>query len=586
METEGLSFREAVEKLAAEQGVPSPLRGAPAPEREKSAAGHTLYDVNEMATQWFQLQLESPEGLAAQAYLNGRDLDRGVWAQFRMGFAPDQRNGLLSHLASRGVSVEEILALGLAVTPEDGRNPYDRFRGRVIFPILDTRGRPIAFGGRTLLPDGKPKYLNSPETPLFKKGAVLFNHQAARAAAAKGEPVLVAEGYVDVIALVRAGFAGAVAPLGTALTEEQLGLLWRMADEPVLCFDGDKAGLAAAQRAMDRALPEIVPGKSLRFAFLPAGQDPDDLLRAQGRDAMAWVIDSAQPLVEALWQREVAVLDPSTPERVAGLRARLRALAAQIPDTDLRYDYNRSFQDRLNGLIDERRGPVGSKARSGAGAGFGQGMPQARQPWRPNGQGGGSELTAHARLSRPGRAQWTARESPDMRASQLAQSVLYGGKGSARLREEALVLSIINNPELLERHLDEVARLPLADPLLDKIRQALLHAAGWGNPLDFRGLRDHLSRCGFASDVDRLERRPPMKGLPFVRPQEDFGAVEWAWLHAVQRHLKLTQLEAEHRLAADALLTDESVEALKRLQEIDRQIKQASSPEASAEDDF
>jgi DNA primase len=581
METEGLGFREAVEKLAAEQGMESPLRGQRSPKDEKGASGRTLYEVMDLAATWFQVQLGSPNGGIARDYLKSRGLHGLATDKFRLGYAPEERHGLIAHLSSRGVTIDEILAVGLAIQPEDGgREPYDRFRGRLMFPIFDVRGRAIAFGGRTLLPDGKPKYLNSPETPLFKKSTVLFNHQAARAAAAKKQNVIVAEGYVDVIALVMAGFEGAVAPLGTALTEEQIGLLWRMADEPILCFDGDKAGQAAASRAIDRALPELLPGKSLRFAILPGGQDPDDLIRAQGRDAMAWVLDSARPLIDTVWEREVQALDPSTPERVAGLRARLRALAGDIREPDLRKDYSRDLLDRLQKMIDERRGGRSERMTGRApGAGPGRGFPG---PQSLRG-GPGVENTALARISRPGRAVWTPRPSAALKATAAAHA--KGDKSaSAGLREEALILAVINHPDLLERHAETISEISLASQRLDKIRQELLHAAALGSPLDRRGIRDHLTAHGLGDDMARMERKPLLTAIPFARPLTEPDLVERDWMHAVRRHTKLTGLEAEYARAVAELSDDDSDAARKRLLDIDLEIKSVAGMEAGPPD--
>jgi DNA primase len=580
METEGLSFREAVEKLAAEQGMESPLKSGRSAKDEKGASGRTLFEVMELAAVWFQEQLSGPAGYAARDYLKSRGLDGAARSRFRLGFAPDTRTGLIGHLSAKGVSLDEIVAVGLAGQPEGGGDPYDRFRGRLMFPIFDVRGRAIAFGGRTLLPDGKPKYLNSPETPLFKKSTVLFNHQAARAAAAKGQSVVVAEGYVDVIALVMAGFEGAVAPLGTALTEEQIGLLWRMANEPILCFDGDKAGQAAASRAIDRALPELQPGKSLRFAILPGGQDPDDLIRAQGRDAMAWVLDGARPLIEAVWERELQALDPSTPERVAGLRARLRALAGEIREPDLRKDYARDLLDRLQALINERRGGKDS-FRSGAQKGGGSARtypgPQAFRG------GPGAENTALGRLSRPGRAAWTPLPSASLKATAAA----VGGhdpSAASAIREEALILAVINHPELLDRHAEEISKISLGSQRLDKIRQELLHAAALGNPLDRQGIRDHLTTCGLGDDMARMERKPLLSAIPFARPRTEPDLVERDWMHAVRRHTKLTGLEAEYARAVTEIADDDSEAARKRLLDIDLEIKSVAGMEAGPPD--
>src|SRR5260370_25158747 len=281
MKTEGLSFPEAVEKLAREVGLPVP-RATPA-ERERADRVATLQQFAEEAARWFQQQPRLPAGGQGLDYLRGRGVEQATSDDFRLGFAPDSRDGLLAALKREGVPVDKIVEAGLAIQPDDDREPYDRFRGRVMFPINDRRGRVIAFGGR-VMGAGEPKYLNSPETPLFHKGATLYCLDRARMAATQDQPVVVAEGYMDVIALQDAGFVGAVAPLGTALTEGQLGELWKLAAEPYLCFDGDNAGRRAAARAAERALPLLRAGKSLRFLVLPAGEDPATLIPATPPD--------------------------------------------------------------------------------------------------------------------------------------------------------------------------------------------------------------------------------------------------------------------------------------------------------------
>ncbi|NBU15245.1 MAG: DNA primase, partial [Alphaproteobacteria bacterium] len=315
METEGLAFPEAVERLASEAGVAMPARSEEAERMEVRAKG--LVEAMALAAEFFAATLKGPQGAKARAYLEGRGLTREVWAEFALGYAPAERFALRDFLASKNVPSDVMIEAGLLIAGDDIPVPYDRFRDRVMFPIHDARGRVIAFGGRALEKDVPAKYLNSPDTPLFHKGRVLFNHHRARKAVHDKGTVIAVEGYVDVIAMARAGFAHTVAPLGTALTEEQLQLLWRMADEPILCFDGDKAGKRAAYRAIDVALPMIAPGKSLRFALLPDGQDPDDLFKSGGASAIETVIERAMPLVDLFWMRGLEAQPVDTPERRA-----------------------------------------------------------------------------------------------------------------------------------------------------------------------------------------------------------------------------------------------------------------------------
>src|SRR5499425_1517510 len=288
MLTEGLSFPEAVERLALEAGMPLPKVSHEEEAREEKR--RSLADIMALAAQFFEATLAARTGAKARGYLADRGLDPPTQVKFRLGYAPNERFALKEHLGNQGVSVDDMVAAGLLVSGEDIPVPHDRFRDRVMFPITDQRGRVIAFGGRALEKDAQAKYLNSPETALFHKGATLYNIAAARMAAHKGAAVIAVEGYVDVIAMVTAGFEATVAPLGTALTADQLVMLWKMADEPTLCFDGDAAGRRAAYRAVDLALPLLKPGKSLAFALLPEGQDPDDLVRSGGAAAVEEVL--------------------------------------------------------------------------------------------------------------------------------------------------------------------------------------------------------------------------------------------------------------------------------------------------------
>lgn len=345
METEGATFPEAVERLANMAGMPLPAVTPDAARHEQRRK--TLYDVMDLAAKFFADTLASRSGAKARGYLGDRSIQPATQLQFRLGYAPSERFALKEYLGAQGISVDDMIEAGLLIGGDDIPVPYDRFRDRVMFPIADARNRVIAFGGRALEKDVPAKYLNSPETPLFHKGDNLYNFAAARQATHDNAPLIVAEGYVDVIALVTAGFPGAVAPLGTALTENQLALLWKMADEPILCFDGDGAGQRAAFRAADLALPHLKPGKSLRFALLPEGQDPDDLARSGGRAAIEEVIGAAKPLGEMIWSREIEGGSFATPERRAALEARVNELTNGIRDEVVRRYYRQDFSQRL-----------------------------------------------------------------------------------------------------------------------------------------------------------------------------------------------------------------------------------------------
>ncbi len=340
-ETENVSFMEAIEILAREAGMPMPARDPQA--AQKADRRTQLVAVCDEAVKWFRLQLRTSAAAEARDYLARRKLSPEAQDRWDIGFAPDARQGLFNALVGKGIAADLIVASGVCAKADDG-SIYDRFRGRIIFPIRDGRGRAISFGGRAMAADARAKYLNGPETELFDKGRNLYNHANAREAAGKGQPLIVAEGYMDVIALCEAGFKSTVAPLGTAVTEDQLRLMWRISDEPVIALDGDNAGIKAALRVIDLALPMVQAGQGLRFAVLPGGMDPDDLIRAQGAPGMKAVLDAAQPMVNLLWRRETEGKSFDSPERKAALDKTLRAALARITDASIRSHYGEDIK--------------------------------------------------------------------------------------------------------------------------------------------------------------------------------------------------------------------------------------------------
>lgn len=362
MEARGLEFLDAVRELADQAGLAMPERSSADRDRDQQQAG--LHDVVGAAERWFREQLGGLAGSAARQYLEGRLISSQMAAEFGLGFAPDSRSALRRALAELGD--RQLLEAGLLAEKEEGSDPYDRFRGRLIFPIHDHKARPIGFSGR-IVGSGEPKYLNSPETPLFDKGRTLFNlHRAAPAARLAGRAIVV-EGQMDVISLAQAGIGEVVAPLGTALTEAQLERLWRLVRQPILCFDGDSAGQRACAKAAIRALPGLGPERSLAFAILPSGQDPDDLVRAGGREAIEALLAQAIPLVELLWRFEHGAQPLATPEARAALRQRLVDHARQIGDRDLAREYENEFRRRVDSLFEKAKRPGrGQPARSPA----------------------------------------------------------------------------------------------------------------------------------------------------------------------------------------------------------------------------
>ncbi len=482
--TEGLSFPDAVERLAGEAGLEVP-RSAPLDPAEKARRAGAEAAV-EAACAWFARQLRLPVGRAALEYLKRRDVGDAEIAAFRLGFAPDQRGALKAELLKQGFEERVLIEAGLLVKPEDGgpaqTASYDRFRGRVMFPIADRRGRVIAFGGR-VLGDGQPKYLNSPEGPLFHKGRTLYALNLAREAAAKGAPVIVAEGYMDVVALHRAGYRGAVAPLGTALTEEQLVELWRHAAEPVLCFDGDAAGQRAAARAAVRALPLLAPGKSLRFASLPAGQDPDDLVRQPGgAAALGTLIAEAAPLAQVLWATEVARDPLDTPERRAALRVRLRDHINHIGDRDVRRFYAEDFRAREQALFEPRAGSPEAVA------------PRGWQRWR-----GRARDPEREGLER--QIERVERTTPK-RATRAAKAET----GVAALEAGALLQTLIRHPALVDEFHEELGQITFSDEGLDRLRAEIVNTASGEAGLDQAGMEHYLAARGFAETLRKVFR--------------------------------------------------------------------------------
>ena len=432
-ETENVAFPEAIEILAREAGMPIPERDPRA--QEKADRRSELIDVMEQAVQWYRLQLKTTAAAEARDYLARRGLSPAAQERWEIGFAPPGWEGLREALGGKGVSNDLMLEAGLLKPSDKGKAPYDTFRNRIMFPIRDARGKAIAFGGRAMDPSDNAKYLNSPETLLFDKGRSLFNHGPAREAAGKGHPLIVAEGYMDVIALSEAGFPAVVAPLGTAITEDQLRLLWRIAPEPIIALDGDTAGLRAAMRAIDVALPLLEAGQSLRFALLPEGQDPDDLIRAQGAGAMRKVLDAAIPMVALLWRRETEDKVYDSPERRAALDKALREKLRLIKDPSIRNHYGEAIKEMRAELFGARRPKSAGPSRG---------------PWQ---------------------------KGPQV-LSTTKSSVLVSAEGfEDHLREAVILAAILSTPAILADFEGELERMESAEPTHRQLRDAILRHA-------------------------------------------------------------------------------------------------------------
>ncbi len=466
----GLPFMDAVKELAESAGMEVPPADPRAQEKAERATG--LYEVMEAAQSWFEEQLGGIEGGEARTYLEKRGISEVTRRRFGFGYAPDGRGKLRGALKDFGN--EKLVEAGLLVVPDGEREPYDRFRGRLMFPIRDRRGRVIAFSAR-ILGVGEPKYLNSPDTPLFDKGRTLFNIDKAAAASREAGRVIVVEGQMDVIALDQAGLGEALAPLGTAVTEAQLGLLWRLSPTPIFCFDGDSAGQKAAVRALLRALPHVGPGRSLSFATLPAGQDPDDLVRAQGSKGIEALLETPESLVDRLWSHELNAEPLATPEQRAGLRHRLSDHVSTIQDPHVREQYRTELLGRFNALT----------------------APPPRRPWTP-----GSFQKGRFTPQRPvsDRAKAVAAGSLD---SKWARRVLHG---------------LLRFPEIVASHSEAIASLNFQETAAARLRDRLLEGVMAHGELDQKALDTILAH----GDAAALFEEPRLKqGLAFSSIRRD-----------------------------------------------------------------
>ncbi|MEY8119383.1 DNA primase [Falsihalocynthiibacter sp. BN13B15] len=524
-ETENVDFMEAVEILARESGMPMPARDPKAQEKQDYRA--ELIEVMEQAVQFFRLQLKTNAGQNARSYLEKRGLREAALDRWEIGFSPDSRQALFSYLTGKGVAQNLIVDAGLCAVPDDGGAPYDRFRGRIIFPIRDARGRAIALGGRSLDPNARAKYLNSPETLLFDKGRCLFNHGPAREAAGKGKPLIVAEGYMDVIALAEADFDACVAPLGTAVTEDQLRLMWRIAPEPIIALDGDKAGLNAAMRVIDLALPLLEAGQSLRFAIMPDGLDPDDVLKSKGNGAMQGLLDGAIPMVQLLWRRETEGKKFDSPERKASLDKSLREAIKKIRDPSVRGHYGEDLKRMRWELFgttpqENRGGNFQKQTFERKKGGFGK--------WKPQGP---------------------------MFQPVTKTSLLAMGTDSVAdvLRECVILATLMRNPTLIERFESQLERYEFATPEMNLIRDVLLRISPQSDA------EEAVFQSVGPEALENLLRPRHVQLAPGIRTPEK---TDLASLCVAEELAKLTARRGAKREVSDAMrdmdgLVDEGV---------------------------
>ncbi len=548
MEVEGLSFPEAVEKLANEAGLDMPRQDAQSVAREKVRA--SLHEVLAFAAEWFERNLNEPQGARACGYLADRRIDAATQRAFRLGFAPAEKFGLREALAAKGVDVEQMIDAGLLVHGEGIAVPYDRFQNRVMFPIHDRSGKVVAFGGRAMEPGAKAKYLNSPETELFHKGALLFNHHRARKAAHDKGELIAVEGYVDVIAMTQAGFPHTVAPLGTALTSDQCALLWTMCETPTLCFDGDKAGRKAAFRAIETALPLIGPGKSFRFALLPDGQDPDDLAKTGGAEAIAAVLAKARPFADMLFLRETDEQVFDTPEARAGLERRLRELTGAIGDESLRRHYGQDMAERMRGL-------------------FGAPSREPRRPYAPQPRG-------------QGRGRFETGPRTGLAGVPMPQGRL-GERRRDPQRELFILAGLLNHPRLIDDWADEIAALEFSSHELSAFRSRLLDIALAVDPRA-ETLGEALSVAGLGEERARIlsaaQRMPNAWSVAADAPLSD---VETVLRQSMALQRKSGALHRELNSAASALESDPSERNLARLLDIKASLADLGDAEAAVE---
>ena len=561
MKIEGLSFPEAVEKLAGIAGValPQPTEQ----DREKSSLRQELIAIHEKAAAYFVDELRSVAGREAREYLIQRGIDPELQKRFRIGYAPGNRTALKTHLREAGFKPESIAQSGLVIAGEDIAVPYDRFRHRVMFPITNLKNEVIAFGGRALSEDQPAKYLNSPETLLFHKGSVLFNLAPARQPAFDSGTILIVEGYMDVIALAGAGFNNAVAPLGTAVTDNQLRLLWRMASEPVFCLDGDSAGRKAAYRAVETALPHLEPGKSARFVFLPDGQDPDDIVQDQGAEFFRQLLDRSQPLSEVLWQKEWEAGVWDTPERRADLEARLNAAVRTIQNGSVKSHYEADIRSRLfaawRDSNRQRYDKKSDKTRNNRYGGRGQSVAGRQKNWNS---------------SRAANSLFQARNHLGGGAStSLTQSVLVKEQKLNASTTEALLISFLfHHPWLLDEFVEEISAIKIENSRIEQLRDAFLSIHAEHHPVDREVLNSQLSLRGLDAMLLQILQSIPGKSTLSDDCEAGSPEVRDAW-HRLMNEIRRMSLTRELDTAGKSMGYDISEEEIDRITNISRELQ-------------
>ncbi|MCB1549839.1 MAG: DNA primase [Hyphomicrobiaceae bacterium] len=573
MKTEGLAFPEAVERLASEAGVSLPT---PTPHEHQQADRRArLLEAADAAARYFQDQLTRPAGREALAYSEGRGLTRETLARFRIGYALGGRSALKEHLAGLGFSVSDMTESGLLIHGDDIPVPYDRFRNRLIFPITDARDRVVGFGGRALAADAKPKYLNSPETPLFHKGTLLFNAAKARGPAHERARVVVVEGYMDVIGLAQAGFPEAVAPLGTALTPEQLALVWRFCPEPILCFDGDGAGRRAAFRALETALPHLKPGQTLKFAFLPEGLDPDDLVRQHGAAAFQGVLDRALPLIDVLFRKE-SDASTATPEARAASDERILSMVQTIADRTVRDHYlaevRQTLRTRNFQIVKSLATSDGRRAFKDAAS-------------RPNNTEIDWRVRQRQQNPAPRRSPGVRPAAPPAGASNSLRAQTSACDITFPPREALLMVTLMRHPWLIDEFMEEIAALPLASAALGRLRDELLRLHAYQSPLDTEMVSHQIGKLGLDGVSQLASKALSHRSDRFADPEASRDEVIRGWRHVFALQERETGLRRELLAAQQSWDEDQSEESYARIRELSRLLNESASALAPEDDD-
>ncbi len=528
MNHDNISFRDSVELLAAEAGLqvpkPDPMAQAKA-EKQKD-----LYDLMDEATKWFQAALYQQENRDVLDYLINRGLTKNALEHFQIGFAPDDHQALRTHLKAHGYSDQQMIDAGVVKPSNKGRDPYVFFRGRVMFPVIDRRSKTVAYGGRTLpehmVPprqDGftPPKYLNSSDTPLFDKGRMLYAEPFARQAAREGKPIIVTEGYMDVIACHQAGFEGAVAPMGTALTDEQILLLWKMCPDeqktPILCFDGDSAGRKAASRSCERLLPMLKPGHSVRFAFMPEGEDPDTLIKSGGAEAFQKILKASIPMVDYLWAMHVGGREFKTPEERAGVIDSLQNQVSYIADKNVQSHYRHIINQKVSDTFFPKRDRYQQRGHSRSGGYSNQGN----------------------------KPKLSVKPQTPMFQSRYIKALLAG---------------VLNHPYIFDMIEEQFTDFDIPQQNFNLFRQAIVMALSHDPALDFDGLQQHLKDKGFGKEIRDILNETVYVHASFVRPGHDSEDVLHNWLavwQSLQGHSVQEEIKADWKRVLQASNTDE-----------------------------